>query len=125
MYQFFVEPSQIQGENALITGKDVNHIRNVLRMKQGDRIVLRNGCDGRKYLCRIEMLCEEEIRCMVCEIEEGSTELPSKVYLFQGLPKSDKMETIIQKAVELGVYEIIPVACRRSVVKLDEKKEKS
>ena len=125
MYQFFVDPSQIRDKDAVIKGKDVNHIKNVLRMKQGDRIILRNGFDDRRYLCRIETLCEEEIRCRVCEIEEGSTELPSKVYLFQGLPKSDKMETIIQKAVELGVYEIIPVACRRSVVKLDEKKEKS
>lgn len=125
MYQFFVDPSQIQGENALIIGKDVNHIRNVLRMKQGDKIVLRNGCDGHKYICRIETIGEAEIGCKVCETEDGSAELPSRVYLFQGLPKSDKMETIIQKAVELGVYEIIPVACRRSVVKLDEKKEKS
>lgn len=125
MYQFFVDSSQIQGEKALVIGKDVNHIRNVLRMKQGDRIILRNGCDDHKYLCKIETIGEAEIGCKVCEIEDGSTELPSKVYLFQGLPKSDKMETIIQKAVELGVYEIIPVACRRSVVKLDEKKEKS
>ncbi|MDE7250571.1 MAG: 16S rRNA (uracil(1498)-N(3))-methyltransferase, partial [Lachnospiraceae bacterium] len=125
MYQFFVDPSQIRDKDAVIIGKDVNHIKNVLRMKQGDRIILRNGFDSRRYLCRIEALCDEEIGCRVCEIEEGSTELPSKVYLFQGLPKSDKMETIIQKAVELGVYEIIPVACRRSVVKLDEKKEKS
>lgn len=125
MYQFFVDPSQIQGEKALIIGKDVNHIRNVLRMKQGDRIVLRNGCDGHRYLCKIETIDEEGIGCKVCETEDGSVELPSKIYLFQGLPKSDKMETIIQKAVELGVYEIIPVTCRRSVVKLDEKKEKS
>ncbi len=125
MYQFFVDPSLIRDQDAVIKGKDVNHIKNVLRMKQGERIILRNGFDGRKYLCRIETLCEEEIRCRVCEIVEGSTELPSKVYLFQGLPKSDKMETIIQKAVELGVYEIVPVACKRSVVKLDEKKEKS
>lgn len=124
MYQFFVDPSQIRDQDAVIMGKDVNHIKNVLRMKQGDRIILRNGFDCREYLCRIETLCEEEIRCRVCGIEDVSMELPSKVYLFQGLPKSDKMETIIQKAVELGVYEIIPVACRRSVVKLDEKKEK-
>ncbi len=49
-------------------------------------------------------------------------ELPSKIYLFQGLPKADKMELIIQKAVELGAYEVIPVETRRCVVKLDEKK---
>lgn len=125
MYQFFVDPSQIRGEYAVITGKDVNHIKNVLRMKPGEQIALRNGSDGRKYLCSIEKFNEEEIGCKVYGIEEASAELPSKIYLFQGLPKSDKMEMIIQKAVELGVYEIIPVACRRSVVKLDEKKEKS
>ena len=125
MYQFFVEPSQIQGDLAVVTGKDVNHIKNVLRMKQGDEIVIKNGCDSKRYLCSIEALDEGEIRCKICSVEEGSGELPSKVYLFQGLPKSDKMEWIIQKAVELGVYEIIPMACKRSVVKLDEKKEKS
>lgn len=125
MYQFFVEPSQIQDGQAVITGKDVNHIKNVLRMKQGDEIVVKNGCDSRRYLCRIEDLAEGEICCKVCSVEEGSGELPSKVYLFQGMPKSDKMELIIQKAVELGVYEIVPVVCRRTVVKLDKKKEKS
>ena len=125
MYQFFAEPSQIQDGWAVITGKDVNHIKNVLRMKQGDEIVVKNGCDGIRYLCRIENLDEGEICCKVCSVEEGSGELPSRVYLFQGLPKADKMELIIQKAVELGVYEIIPMACKRAVVKLDEKKERS
>lgn len=125
MYQFFVEPSQIQDGQAVITGKDVNHIKNVLRMKQGDEIVVKNGCDSRRYLCRIENLDEGEICCKVCSMEKGSGELPSRVYLFQGLPKADKMELIIQKAVELGVYEIIPMACKRAVVKLDEKKERS
>lgn len=125
MYQFFVEPFQIQGDHAVITGKDVNHIRNVLRMKRGEEITLRDGCGSKTYLCRIETLNEEEICCKIFETEISSTELPSKVYLFQGLPKSDKMEMIIQKAVELGVYEIIPVACKRAVVKLDEKKERS
>lgn len=125
MYQFFVEPSQIRGDHAVIAGKDVNHIRNVLRMKEGEKIALRDGCDGKRYLCSIETFREEEICCKICEIEKSSAELPSKVYLFQGLPKSDKMEMIIQKAVELGVYEVIPVACRRAVVKLDEKKERS
>ncbi|MCM1126214.1 MAG: 16S rRNA (uracil(1498)-N(3))-methyltransferase [Lachnospiraceae bacterium] len=125
MYQFFVDPSQILDKEALITGKDVNHIKHVLRMKPGERVALRTGCDNHKYLCRIETLDEEEIRCKICETEDSSAELPSKVYLFQGLPKGDKMELIIQKAVELGVYEIIPVACKRAVVKLDEKKERS
>lgn len=125
MYQFFVEPSHIQGDLAIVTGKDVNHIKNVLRMKQGDEIVIKNGCDSKRYFCSIEALDEEEIRCKVCDVAQSSGELPSKVYLFQGLPKSDKMEYVIQKAVELGVHEIIPMTCKRAVVKLDEKKEKS
>lgn len=122
MYQFFVEPCQIQANRIVITGKDVNHIKNVLRMKPGEEISVSNGTDGKEYRCGIEELHEEEIICELRFIKEEGMELPSKVYLFQGLPKADKMELIIQKAVELGVYEIIPVATRRAVVKLDEKK---
>lgn len=125
MYQFFVEPSQIQGLRIVITGSDVNHIKNVLRMKKGEEISVSNGIDGKEYRCRIAELSEKEIVCTLQFIKEEGLELPSKVYLFQGLPKADKMEFIIQKAVELGVYEIVPVACKRTVVKLDEKKEKS
>ncbi len=125
MYQFFVDPGQIQGKRIIIKGKDVNHIKNVLRMKTGDEISVSNGMDGKEYRCGIETLSEEEIVCELRFIKEEGMELPSKVYLFQGLPKADKMELIIQKAVELGVYEIIPVAAKRSVVKLDEKKAKS
>ncbi len=125
MYQFFVDPGQIQGKRIVIKGKDVNHIKNVLRMKPGDEISVSNGLDGKEYRCGIETFSEEEIVCELRFIKEEGMELPSKVYLFQGLPKADKMELIIQKAVELGVYEIIPVAAKRSVVKLDEKKAKS
>lgn len=125
MYQFFVEPSQIQETRIVITGSDVNHIKNVLRMKAGEEIAVRNGIDDKEYLCGIEEFTEEEIICSLRSVKEAGAELPSKIYLFQGLPKADKMEFIIQKAVELGVYEIIPVAAGRSVVKLDEKKAKS
>ena len=124
MYQFFVEPCQIQGDRIVIRGKDVNHIKNVLRMKPGKEISVSNGIDGKEYRCSIEVLGEEEIICELRFIKEDGMELPSKIYLFQGLPKADKMELVIQKAVELGVYEVIPVACERSVVKLDEKKAK-
>ena len=125
MYQFFVEPSQIQGNKIIITGKDVNHIRKVLRMKPGEEISVKNGSEDKEYRCGIEELGEEEIICELRFIKEEGVELPSKIYLFQGLPKADKMELIIQKAVELGVYEVIPVASKRAVVKLDEKKAKS
>lgn len=125
MYQFFVEPSQIQGHKIVITGSDVNHIKNVLRMKAGDEIAVSNGIDGKEYRCGITEFLEEEILCTLRFIKEDGVELPSKIYLFQGLPKADKMELIIQKAVELGAYEIIPVAAKRAVVKLDEKKAKA
>lgn len=125
MYQFFVSPDQIQGKKIIITGKDVNHIKNVLRMKAGEEIAVSNGVDGREYRCGIQEILEEEVICELRFIEEEGVELPSRITLFQGLPKADKMELIIQKAVELGVYEIIPVSCKRAVVRLDEKKEKS
>ncbi len=125
MYQFFVDPGQIQGKRIIIKGKDVNHIKNVLRMKTGDEISVSNGIDGKEYRCGIDAFWEEEIICELRFVKEEGMELPSKIYLFQGLPKADKMELIIQKAVELGAYEIIPVAAKRSVVKLDEKKAKS
>ena len=125
MYQFFVEPSQIQGNRVVITGSDVNHIKNVLRMKIGEEIAVSNGIDGKEYRCGIEEFGEDEVICTLHFVKEDGVELPSKIFLFQGLPKADKMELIIQKAVELGVYEIIPVAAKRAVVKLDEKKAKS
>lgn len=122
MYQFFVEPSQIQGNKIIITGSDVNHIKNVLRMKVGEEIAVSNGIDDKEYRCGITEFSEEEIICTLRFVKEDKVELPSKIYLFQGLPKADKMEFVIQKAVELGAYEIIPVQAKRSVVRLDEKK---
>lgn len=122
MYQFFVEPGQIHDKSVIITGSDVNHIRNVLRMKVGEEIAVSNGVDGREYRCGILEMDEEKVVCAVWFVKEDGVELPARVFLFQGLPKADKMELIVQKAVELGVYRIVPVAAKRCVVKLDEKK---
>ena len=122
MHQFFVEPSQIQGNRVRITGKDVNHIRRVLRMQPGEEISVSNGEDGKEYRCGIEIIEADQIICSLRFIKAEGMELPSRVYLFQGLPKADKMELIIQKAVELGVYEIIPVSTKRAVVRLEGKK---
>ena len=121
MHHFFVTPDQVKEDYIYIEGSDVNHIKNVLRMKLGEALEI---CDGnsKKYLCEIEEMSSEFVRAQIKEELGADTELPSRLYLFQGLPKSDKMELIIQKAVELGVYEIIPVATKRAVVKLDEKK---
>lgn len=123
MYQFFVNPEQINDKEIIITGTDVNHIKNVLRLKTGEEISVRNGIDNLEYRCGIEAFEDEAVICKLRFIKEDGMELPSKVYLFQGLPKSDKMELIIQKAVELGVHQIIPLTTKRAVVKLDAKKE--
>lgn len=127
MYQFFVEPAQIlaQEKKVIITGKDVNHIKNVLRMREGEEIAVSNGIDGKEYRCGIREMNEDAVICELRFVKEDALELPSKLYLFQGLPKADKMELIIQKAVELGAYEVIPMATKRAVVKLDAKKAKS
>ena len=125
MYQFFVEPHQIQGNRVLIEGSDVNHIKNVLRMKPGEEIAVSNGLDGKEYRCGIAQLEEDRIVCELRFVKEDGVELSAQVYLFQGLPKADKMEMIIQKCVELAVHAVVPVATKRCVVKLDDKKAKS
>lgn len=124
MYQFFVEPNQIDinDKSVIILGDDVNHIKNVLRMKVGEEINVCTGRDGREYRCGIAALEGDRVVCELRFIREENVELPVKVYLFQGLPKSDKMDLIVQKAVELGVYQVIPVAMKRCVVKLDDGK---
>lgn len=121
MYQFFVTPDQVQDTKIRIEGNDVNHIRNVLRMRCKDQVEISDG-NNKKYLCQIIELSKDEVVLEIIEELVTDVELPSRIYLFQGLPKSDKMELIVQKAVELGVYEIVPVATKRAVVKLDEKK---
>lgn len=123
MQRFFVEPYQIEEEthHIHISGTDVNHIANVLRMKTGEEVWISDG-GQKEYRCAIESITQEEVLLHIIYAQEPDYELPSRIYLFQGLPKSDKMELIIQKAVELGAYEIIPVATKRCVVKLDGKK---
>ena len=124
MYQFFVEDEQVQQDRICIVGGDVNHIGHVLRMKTGEKIRISDQ-SGRSYFCRILEITEEEVWAQIEDTDEMGTEFSHKVYLFQGLPKSDKMELIIQKTVELGVYTVIPVAMKNCVVKLDEKKAQS
>lgn len=124
MYQFFVEDTQVGEDAVTIEGSDVNHIKNVLRMKPGERVRI-STASGKNYFGTVAELSERIV--LVDSLEEcaDATELKSQIYLFQGLPKNDKMELIIQKAVELGAYEVIPVAMKNCVVKLDEKKAKS
>lgn len=122
MHQFFVEPSRILGNRVVITGSDVNHIRQVLRMKPGEEIAVFNGVDQKEYRCSIEAFTPDSVVCALRFVKEDGLELSSRVTLFQGLPKADKMEFVVQKMVELGVHRIVPVATKRCVVRLDAKK---
>ena len=123
MYHFFVSEEQINGENAYIEGSDVNHIANVLRMKPGEELLISVKGDW-DYLCKIDDIETDRVNLKVLESME-QRELPVNITLLQGIPKSDKLEMIIQKAVELGVSEIIPVKTKRVVVKIEEKKQAS
>ena len=121
MQQFFAEPSRIREGQAVLEGADVNHMKNVLRMRQGEEVKISDG-EGKVYRCRVGAYEDGRAVLDILEELETDTELPSEIWLFQGLPKGDKMDWIVQKAVELGVYRIVPFRASRSVVKLDEKK---
>ena len=122
MYNFFTQSAMIN-DRFEIVGADFNHIKNVLRLKIGDKIIISNN--GTSNLCKIESFSDSSVIAVIEQENYNDTSLPISVTLFQGLPKSDKMELIIQKAVELGAYQIIPVATKRAIVKLDAKKEAS
>lgn len=122
MSKFFVDESAIHGDTITITGDDVNHIRKVLRLRTGEIITV---CDGKgmDYSAKIEQLESQYVSAKVVSVQESGTEPPIEVVLFQGLPKSDKMDYIIQKTIELGISKIIPVITERTVVKIDNKKD--
>ncbi len=123
MFNFFVDTNARQGDAFLITGADYNHICNVLRMQPGDTFLV--SCDGESCLCSLAEICPDAVLARIIEEDYQNTELPVQFYLFQGLPKGDKLELIIQKTVELGVSGIIPVEMSRSVVKIEEKKKQA
>lgn len=125
MYQFFVEPTQIRDQKVYIEGSDFNHLRNVLRIRIGEEFNVVTGNNDLEYRCAVVEYTDTQAICEVRFTKEADHELLSKVYLFQGLPKADKMESIIQKNVELGIFQIIPVEMKRCVVKLDKKKASS
>ncbi len=121
MPKFFVTEEQIKDKNIDITGQDVKHIKNVLRKAIGDEVTICNETNGKDYLCEISEFEDSKINCIIKEELETSVETNIKVTIIQGLPKADKMELIIQKSVELGVYEIIPIEMKRCIVKLNGK----
>ncbi len=123
MFNFFCGENSRIGDSYLITGADYNHIKNVLRMGLGDRFLV--SFENHSDLCEITDLENETVTAKIVEENYQNTNLPINIYLFQGLPKSDKMELIIQKCVELGVSEIIPTEMEHCVVKLEEKKKAS
>lgn len=122
MYRFYVERDAIGEEEICLSGEDVNHIRNVLRMRAGEEVILCDGM-GTDYRCRLKELRKESATAEIITKSLSETELPARFVLFQGIPKKDKMELIIQKAVELGVCEIVPVITKRTVVKPSEEKK--
>lgn len=121
MPKFFVKDEQVNQGKVCIIGNDVNHIKNVLRMKLDDSFYVCNEDDSENYLVKISEFEKETIICDILEKVVTNVESNVKVHIYQGLPKSDKMELIIQKSVELGVQKITPVEMRRCVVKLDFK----
>ena len=120
MPRFFVKTEQINQPYIYIKNEDVNHIKNVLRKKVEDKIEVCNQETGDTYLCEIEQLDDNEILTKIIE-KLNETETNIKIDIYQGLPKAEKMELIIQKSVELGVNSIIPISLKRCVVKLEGK----
>lgn len=123
MSRFFVSKEAIGSRTALITGEDVIHIGRVLRMREGDTIIL---CDGEKndYLCEIAEISKKEIKCNIIEKRRNNCEPSLNVALYQGVPKGAKMEYLIQKCVEMGVYRIVPVITERTIARGENKTER-
>ena len=121
MPKFFVTTNQIEGNTIIIQNEDVNHIKNVLRAKIDDIIDICDCETSKNYICKIEQIEEKNIYCHIVEEIESDVEPHIQVSIFQGLPKADKMELVIQKSVELGAYDITPVEMKRCVVKLNDK----
>lgn len=123
MPKFFVDKSQIFGNFIEIKGIDANHIVNVLRMSENDKIIVCDG-NGTDYSCFISELSKNYVKASIAESHKNENEPNIKITLFQGIPKSDKMELVIQKCVEIGVDKIVPVMTEHTVVKLNGKEDK-
>lgn len=122
MHRFFVDDIQELNSGVMITGSDVNHIKSVLRLRPGDEIQVSDG-SSKDYICTIVSIEDDLVQADIIDLLDSNAELPAEITLFQGVPKGDKMETIIQKCVELGVHSIVPVMMERTIVKLDDKKK--
>ena len=118
MHHFFADPTQVAEDTIFITGPDVNHMKHVLRMKPGEEVLISDGT-GRDYTCEVEAFEPDRAVVRIHSVCDSRMELPAEIWLFQGLPKADKMELIIQKAVELGASAVVPVATKNAVVRLE------
>ena len=121
MPKFFVDKENIEQDKVIILGEDVNHIKNVLRKNIKDTLEICDAQNGKNFLCEIEKIEKEQIVGLIIQELENKSESSTYIHIYQGLPKSDKMELIIQKSVELGVAEITPTNMSRCIVKLDNK----
>ena len=121
MSKFFVKTEQINNNDIVIIGDDVNHIINVLRMKKTDEVQICNQDTGDNYNAEIVNYSKNEVECKIISRINETTESNVHITLFQGIPKFEKMELIIQKNTEVGIKSIVPVIMERTVVKLDEK----
>lgn len=121
MPKFFVGRDQITNNEVKIIGSDVNHIRNVLRLEIGKKICICEKETSKSYVCVIKEIEKDFIQCEKIEEILETTEANTYIHIFQGLPKADKLEWIIEKSTEIGVKEITPVMMERTIVKLDEK----
>lgn len=119
MGKFFVKKNQIINNEINIIGDDVNHIKNVLRYNISDSIIICDE-DGRNYDCEIKDIKKDAIICQIISEIESNAESTIKISIFQGVPKFDKMELIIQKSVELGAYDFYPTSMKRCIVKLNQ-----
>ena len=123
MQKFFLKSEQFNNDKAKIIGSDVNHIKNVLRYKIGEKFIICNEDIGISYNAEITKIEENYIECILLDKIDETTESNVKISIYQGIPKFDKMELIIQKCTEIGAFEFIPVEMKRSIVKLNDNKK--
>jgi 16S rRNA (uracil1498-N3)-methyltransferase len=120
MHRFMVYPQNINNDCIIIEGEDLKHLSQVLRLKEGDLISVFDG-NGTEYQARLTSIHRKYAEAKIISSFISQTEPRIHLTLFQGLPKGHKMDFIVQKAVELGIYKIIPVITERTVIKLNNK----
>ena len=123
MPKFFIEANQIENDKINLTGEDVKHIANVLRKQIGDELNICNIASSENFLCKIQEINKEKIECNIIKKIESDSEPNTEITIFQGIPKAEKMELIIQKCTELGAKVFIPVEMERCIAKIDNKNQ--